>query len=123
MVNAWLLYRRQLRLTGETKYIPLVNFRTEVARALLTAGKVASRKRGRPSTEPEQEERACKRERTVKPVDDARYDCVGHWPEHSTDKHRCALCKVAKSRVRCMKCNVALCLTNDKNHFEGYHRH
>ena len=121
VVNAWLLYRRHLTLTGETKYMSLIDFRSDVARALLTAGKVISRKRGRPSAESVPNERA-KRTHTVKPVDDARFDCVGHWPEHSANKHRCALCKVAKSRVRCMKCNVALCLTQNKNHFECYHK-
>src|SRR6218665_2424825 len=62
--------------------------------------------------------RPAKRTHIVKPVDDMRFDDSGHWPEHAAEKHRCSLCKVAKSRVRCIKCNFALCLTKDKNHFE-----
>ena len=52
VVNAWLLYRRHVTLTGETKHMTLMDFRSDVARALLRAGKVINRKRGRPSAEP-----------------------------------------------------------------------
>ena len=122
VINARLLYRRHVALTGETKHMSLMDFRSDVARALLRAGKVINRKRGRPSAETVGlfNERV-KRTRTVKPVDDARFDCVGHWPDHSANKYRCALCKDAKSHIRCMKCNVALCLTQNRNHFESYH--
>lgn len=124
IVNAWLLYKRHCALRREKKHKPLVEFRSEVARALMTAGKTSTRKRGRPSAAENVDEppaRQPKRARVVLPVTDARFDKVGHWPGHFAKKQRCAVCKTAKSRVRCNKCKVALCLTSDKNHFEQYH--
>jgi len=125
VVNGWLLYRRHLALAGESKYSTLADFRSSIAHALLTAGKTVSKKRGRPAADDNAVvcSRTAKRAHFVKPVDDARYNSFGHWPEHSLQKYRCALCKVVKSRVRCTKCDVALCLTNNKNHFDAYHKH
>jgi len=57
----------------------------------------------------------------TKVVDDVRYDCVGHWPVHAEKKQRCKLCIKAYSRVKCVSCEKALCLTKDKNCFIAYH--
>uniref|UniRef100_A0AAY5K7E5 PiggyBac transposable element-derived protein domain-containing protein n=1 Tax=Esox lucius TaxID=8010 RepID=A0AAY5K7E5_ESOLU len=54
LVNGWLLYRRHLTQKQEKKYMPLLDFRVQVADALIKVGKQAdlnSRKRGRPSLE------------------------------------------------------------------------
>ncbi|KAL1475683.1 hypothetical protein MTO96_037108, partial [Rhipicephalus appendiculatus] len=51
VVNAWLLYRRNCSQAG-TQYQPLLDFRMTIAHALLKAGKIDGRKRGRPSSLP-----------------------------------------------------------------------
>ena len=57
----------------------------------------------------------------TKVVDDVRYDFVGHWPAHTQKKQRCKLCIKTYSRVKCVKCEKALCLTKDKNFFMEHH--
>jgi hypothetical protein len=46
---------------------------------------------------------------------------VGHWPEHLADKSRCKLCIKSYSRMKCGKCNVALCLNKWNNCFKDFH--
>ncbi|XP_068084847.1 piggyBac transposable element-derived protein 2-like [Anabrus simplex] len=121
VVNAWLLYRRHCGQTGVTKHMSLLTFRSDIAHALLQAGKSTVRKRGRPSNEsnsPLPQRRAAV---TPTPVDDARYDAVAHWPIHVDTKQRCKLCIKAYSRIRCSKCSKAFCLTKTKNCFMDYH--
>lgn len=51
IVNAWFLYRRDCSLEGKAKYKKLLNFRADIAHALMqTAELVTTRKRGRPYT-------------------------------------------------------------------------
>lgn len=73
----------------------------------------------RPS-EDEMDEEPSKRK-----VDEAtpefRFDGVDHWPEPSDQKQRCKLCVTAYSRMRCEKCDVALCLNRNKNCFKRFH--
>ncbi|KAG0443072.1 hypothetical protein HPB47_015317 [Ixodes persulcatus] len=58
------------------------------------------------------------------PTNTVRYDGQSHWPEHvgASFAHRCRRegCK-GKSRIRCRKCNVFLCLTVENNCFLGFH--
>lgn len=124
IVNAWLLYRRDCTLRGDAKHKRLVTFRAEIAYALLRKDFTSSsRKRGRPSncdnvpspTPPP------KRPVNPTPIDDIRYDNLGHWPQHLNPKKRCRECKTAYSRVGCIKCQIALCLTKDKNCFMLFH--
>lgn len=48
VVNAWLLYRH-LQLKNITNYQPLVDFKADIAKALIKYGK--QQKRGRPSSD------------------------------------------------------------------------
>lgn len=121
-VNAWLLYRRhceQLKI----KYMPLIDFKLNVAHGLLFSGDTVTKKRGRPpssstnttSTPPP------KRIFTPRPVDDVRFDGIGHWPEHLENKQRCKHCIHSYSRVQCEKCNMPLCFNKEKNCFKTFH--
>lgn len=122
VVNGWLLYKRHCQQRKE-KHMPLVHFRLEIANALLQSGKVVKRKRGRPSNEVDNSvEPPRKRSVCPAPVNDVRFDQIGHWPVHNSNKQRCKLCVTAKSRIRCSKCDVALCLHDKKNCFFQYHQ-
>ncbi|XP_029841450.2 piggyBac transposable element-derived protein 2 [Ixodes scapularis] len=118
VVNSWLLYRRHCSQTG-TQFRLLVEFRMQIARALLKAGKLDERKRGRPSAlETPPPKRANAQPRLVQ---DVRLDMIGHWPVHSEKKQRCKLCIVSYSRILCGKYNMHLCLNKDKNCFRAFH--
>lgn len=123
VVNAWLLYRRDCAQRNETKFKKLVTFRSEIAIALMKQNTSNTRKRGRPSAEPLTEIQSPPQKRVVvpNPIDDVRYDEVGHWPVHIDQKKRCRNCISAYSRIACKKCNIALCLTKDKNCFYNFH--
>ena len=54
------------------------------------------------------------------PLNDIRFDNIGHLPEHSEKKMRCRLCG-SSIRTKCTKCNVHLCLTKTKNCYRDYH--
>ena len=122
IVNAWLLYRRHCLQLSQTKYKTLVEFRAEVGHALLRNNKTADRKRGRPSLDTLEEViPAKKKSHAARPVDDVRYDNVGHWPEHIENKQRCKHCIKAYSRIQCDKCKVHLCLNKNNNCFKLFH--
>jgi hypothetical protein len=136
VVNAWLLYRRQLSVRransspGRMVAMRLHDFKAAVAQALCKEGvefEANSRKRGRPSADTEAvigSPSAAKRCRpTVQaPCSDVRLDYIGHWPKWVT---RRATCKAPKctgtSRVICTKCKVHLCFNPNKDCFTVYH--
>lgn len=123
IVNAWILYRRNCVTVGITKYKKLLTFRAEIAHALINKDvSILSRKRGRPSNKENESPITPKRRPTAPtPVEDVRFDSYGHFPEHIKPKKRCRSCKTAYSRLGCLKCKVALCLTNSKNCFLDFH--
>ena len=53
------------------------------------------------------------------------FDIVDHLPDFAPSRLRCAFCssKNVESRtyVRCITCNIALCLQKDRNCFQQYH--
>jgi len=93
VVNAWLLYLRHCSQRGITKCKILIIFRSEIAHALLRAGKITTRKRGRSANDSPTLELVNKKKarNATTVVDDVRYDCVGHWPAHTEKKQRCKL--------------------------------
>jgi hypothetical protein len=120
-VNAWLLYRRHCDQKKE-KHRPLLDFVCDIAAGLLKRGTNDPRKRGRPSDSTKEGPSKKKRlQRAPRPVADVQYDAVSHWPEYNPDKARCKLCITSYSRMKCGKCNVALCLNKDKNCFKEFH--
>uniref|UniRef100_A0A6Q2ZH78 PiggyBac transposable element-derived protein domain-containing protein n=1 Tax=Esox lucius TaxID=8010 RepID=A0A6Q2ZH78_ESOLU len=105
LVNGWLLYRRHLTQKQEKKYMPLLDFRVQVADALI---KVAA-----PPPPPLQ--------RISAPSVDVRLDRCDHFPLHAEKRGRCRLCKNGYTQMACLKCKVLLCFTKDKNCFLEYH--
>ena len=115
--NAWLLYRRDIKLLDQGQHIPLRKFRTDIAFALQHASQP---KRGRPSLEDAEPAAKIRRFVAPRPVDDVRYDGIGHWPVHDK-KGRCRQCRKGWSRMKCLKCETMLCFTGDKNCFVVFH--
>lgn len=99
-VNAWLLYRKQCK-RNSINHKPFVSFKLEIANALLTAGKINERKKGRPTLEAIENQIPVRntKSKAPMPVADARYDALDHWPEHKEQKSRCKLCIKSYSRL------------------------
>lgn len=119
VVNAWLLYRRHMKQTGQD-HMTLLNFRIDVANSLIQYGKKIVRRRGRPTNQPIQ-----KRQREVASVGpslEARYDGLEHWPVEDR-RERCVLCKDrgSFSSFKCTKCDACLCIKKGKNYFTAFH--
>lgn len=107
VVNAWYLYRAVD--TGTEKAIDLVNFKLDIALAMI------------------QKNRSVSASRVPAPLtcaDDARFDGKCHFGnvEHISHGMRCKLegC-TSKTKMRCLKCNVYLCLSAKSNCFLKYH--
>ena len=119
VINAWLLYRRDVDSTGRKRYDKLKTFRLDVSRALIN---YQNNKRGRPShfdVSPNQ----IKNPVIARPVSDSRYDNIGHFPNES-EKGRCRFCVKGQTSIICVKCNVRLCLVigkNSRNCFYAFH--
>lgn len=130
LVNAWFVYKRfhEIEGTPKNQVMKLRTFQAVCAQSLTTAGRGKKRARGRPTAE-EQEVLAlqsppCKR-RSVAPVIDSQKDEYNHFPVYDAKRQRCKLCPRATSmfsHVKCLKCNVYLCLNKDRNCFLLYHK-
>lgn len=55
-----------------------------------------------------------------RPNDFIRTDGYGHLPEHG-GKGRCRYCRDGTSRMKCVKCKVALCFNQNRNCFAQFH--
>ncbi|KAK2710077.1 hypothetical protein QYM36_013676 [Artemia franciscana] len=118
VVNGWLLYRRCL--AAGQKPMNLLQFKTDVARALLSGASLATAKRGRPLSDADTKSQK-KRNYTCRPPDSTRLDGQGHFPAWIDSKQRCRVCVQAHSNVKCVKCEVSLCFTPNRNCFLTYH--
>uniref|UniRef100_A0A8D0A1K3 PiggyBac transposable element-derived protein domain-containing protein n=1 Tax=Sander lucioperca TaxID=283035 RepID=A0A8D0A1K3_SANLU len=98
--NAWLVYKRDCGLLKE-KPMPLKRFHLAVAHSL---------------------KQKCLPPRPPQPQPDVRYDNYGHLPLHTDNRGRCCLCPKGVSRWKCGKCNVFLCLIEERECFAAYHR-
>lgn len=126
VVQAYREYETDNELLGipKAKRLTLLQFRTHLAQSLVLRNKFAAPKRGRPSS--------CssplpvivpKRPGELRPPTEIARDGVGHLPAHDVGSGtRCKFpgCK-GKSRIKCIKCKVHLCLTKDKNCFLSFH--
>lgn len=124
--QAWLLYRRDYESAGisEEKRHSLLSFRMSLSQSLISSGKVVP-KRGRPSSNGQEVSPPNKRTHKmcqVRPQSDLRLDQVGHFPEVKNPRLYCKVtaCK-GRTNVRCMKCNVNLCLNERNNCFLKFH--
>lgn len=124
VINSWLLYRRHCVQIKQNKYMPLLEFKMDIAYSLLLSGKVKpSSKRGRPSKTPSPSSKK-RRLFAQRPVDEVRYDQVGHWPKpvEVSKRQQCKHCIKAYTTTSCSKCNVFLCYTLNRNCFVGFHQ-
>lgn len=131
IVNSWFEYVRDAKASGVPKknIMDMLNFRKSISNDLISVGQavVNRRKRGRPSAE-EQElpvpvvQRKKKEE--VRPSPAVRKDTVDHLPQvdKKNDATRCKNkgCK-GKTHVFCVKCNVHLCLSSNRNCYFDFH--
>lgn len=60
------------------------------------------------------------RRKSESPADSKRYDKVSHFPNCSTKSFK--ECIKSHTRIKCLKCNVGLCLNKSKNGFIKYHQ-
>ncbi|KRZ47512.1 hypothetical protein T02_15959 [Trichinella nativa] len=122
IVNGWLQYKRDLKASeaASSSQKDLMHFTLDVAEALTKVNKAYERKsRGR-VTSTANPEISRRRVRRPEPTTAARFDKFAHWPEIINQKNRCRNCQKT-SRVRCVKCNIHLCLTQQRNCFKIYH--
>lgn len=139
VINAWLLYRKHLRLLGPNKkYMPLIQFQLEIANTLLqytSSEDYVTKKRGRPSNAENDRptsslcnspsssvsSQSTKMYRVQpNPPNTRRYDKLEHWVVFD-EKGRCRLCKTGTPMSKCLKCNVHLCCNTNKNCFLSFH--
>lgn len=124
IVNSWLLYRKVMAKKNIKKVKPLMVFKAEVAHGLLTYRRIFSVKRTARSREHSESPPT----RSPRPgpsrliTTDARFDDIGHTAIYAK-RARCKHCTNINSysRIKCKKCNVNLCITQNKDCFEAYH--
>lgn len=126
--NAWLEYQSKMEHGGIMRKarMDLLGFTLSIAAGLAFSGSLISTpKRGRPlSGSPRDSPVPMKRQKphTV-PVNDVRFDKLGHWPIHKNgNEQRCRLETCGgRSRIQCEKCQLPLCLSKFKNCFKKLH--
>ncbi|KRZ68528.1 hypothetical protein T10_3787 [Trichinella papuae] len=127
LTNSWLKFKKDCTNNGiaPKNVMDLMEFMLSVSDSLIKLEKTyVTRKRDRPQTEHTDEEEVSPSRpvrRTTQPLDIAPTDQTGHWPEMMTCKKRCRVCQKT-CQIRCMKCDVHLCITNTRNCFFSYHR-
>ena len=90
-----------------------MDFRFSLSRSLI--GKFSNRKRAVPTSRPSKRSKG------------ESFDTVDHLPQFAATRARCALCSSKKIEnctfVRCVSCNIPLCLLKERNCFYFYHTH
>lgn len=101
----------------------LLHFRLDLTESLIKAEE-QTRKRGRPSNEEEQQRSSTSKSATeVRPMHSVQWDNLGHYPCHTESKIRCKKPNCSgRSRWKCIKCEVHLCLEENKNCFIDFHK-
>ena len=116
LVTSWLWYGRHCVLLN-VKHVKLSVFQARVATALIET----KRPVGRPSSSRlpgPPARKICKRKG---PVDDVRKDGLDHLPDWAVRRERCQHCN-AHAHLKCMKCDVSLCVNKDRNCFYAYNK-
>ncbi|KRY21063.1 PiggyBac transposable element-derived protein 2 [Trichinella patagoniensis] len=127
LTNSWLKYRDDCTKNGiePENMMDLMTFMLSVSDSLIKLEKTyVTRKRGRPQAERTAEEEAGPSRsvrRTRQPEDITRTDQTGHWPEMMATKKRCRVCQ-RTCQLRCMKCDIHLCIVTGQNCFYNYHQ-
>ena len=127
IVNCWLIYRRDAETMklAKTEVLALAQFKLRIAEALVKEGKTLdSKKRGRPSLDDSKIEPPSRKGRShnALPEKSVRLDNVGHLPVVEDVRRMCKNpgCN-GKTNVKCIKCDVNLCLNNRNNCFLDFH--
>jgi hypothetical protein len=117
--NAWLQYRRDHESLGLPNHDRLKQFRLNLASALISNKKLTKIRKSDFAKQPKKKIKV-----PVRPVDDVRYDQIGHFPTFGA-KGRCKLCSTGQTTVLCIKCNLRLCIVpggTPRNCFTIYHK-
>lgn len=126
LVNAWRLYKNDCVANGYPRkdIMALLDFRLNVADSLTN---VPCRKRQLTTDDDSEnvEPVVQKQYRPLRPSEGKRYDGYDHLPEFDDIKapRSCMFegCN-SRSKIKCSKCGVFLCLARHKNCFMWYHR-
>ena len=105
LANAWFLYKRNCKILDNEKALPLRKFHAYVASALCAAKKFP---RGCPSLGSVPMKR--KVQVNPAPVEDIRFDGVGHFPSFGEKRQRCRNCPDRFSFVNCQKNARSICV-------------
>lgn len=99
----------------------LLEFQIDIASCLVQAGKLpveVMRHKCRPSLSSEPKP---KRSKTCAanpiPSNDIRYDALGHFINMDEKQHRWRYCSEGSTKLRCMKCEMFLCITQNGTAF------
>ncbi|KAJ8963654.1 hypothetical protein NQ314_005477 [Rhamnusium bicolor] len=105
-------------------YLPLAQFRAELAYCLCNQGTPSTSKRVRLSDLEKNIQAKKRRPATTAyiPLKDVRQDSFSHWPIHDETRQRCKIpgCK-SFSLIKCSKCGLHLCLHKNNNCFVKFH--
>lgn len=115
VINAWLLLRREAALMKDKYNDGLKTFRVNVAEMLLQRDRPALAAAPTSVTE-----KLIKHPSVPRPVTEVRLDKYDHFPI-CAEKARCRHCKAGQSRIKCLKCNMSLCLIPARNCFYEFH--
>lgn len=127
IVNAWRLYRNDCLANKLSRKdsMPLLDFRMNVADSLSSIPDRTRREDCEDDISAQVPRRDYKIYRpTIAPSEAKRYDGYEHYPI-SDDIKAPRSCRLeecgSRSKIRCGKCDVYLCLSRDKNCFKTYH--
>ncbi|KAH8029903.1 hypothetical protein HPB51_005205 [Rhipicephalus microplus] len=116
LANSRLEYVRDASNQGlpRRKALDMPAFQTDVALTLVQVNKSAPRKRGRPSSDSAEVPARRPHNFHPAPPNVVRYHAKDHWLQQvqMPFPHRCGS---AKTRVRCRKCNVFMCIAAEKD--------
>lgn len=112
------MYRRRMSQLNKSSKYTLLQFQLYIAKVMCTMGTAPEKKRsGRPKLSASPAQAVPKRgpkSKRQEPLPETRYDDVAHWPQPTKMKNRCKCCLTGQTRMMCSKCDVPLCLTNEK---------
>lgn len=133
IVNSWMEYRRdcQSQNLQNKEIMDLLQFRLSLGEYLVagTKKRVLGEAEEAENSEDENVNQGTERKKRRVPANlpcvDKRYDGFDHWPNNEEMKNpvKCRLegCD-SRSRIRCTKCNVFLCLVKNRNCFVSFHK-
>ena len=124
VVNSWLVYRRHaesLKQTGhldsETVVLRSKQFRVEISKSLQGQDAAPSSAGGRKN----RIKTVIQKPRGFRPDSTLRFDSKDHFPDYVEANGRCKFCPNGSTRMKCVKCDIYLCLVPKRNCFRHFH--